>query len=136
MKAISLLLLRITTGTLLILWGSLRVRVPEQGAGLADKYYQGILNDASIQPILGYGEIALGVLVILGLLRFIVYPIQALVLGFGAVMIWKHILDPFGMYLQESSNLLFFPSSTVFFASLVLLAFRDHDTLSIDGLRR
>ncbi len=135
MKQLSLLLLRVSTGALLILWGLLRVRAPENGVGLADKYYHGILNDVAIQPIIGYAEILLGLLVIIGFLRIIVYPLQMLVLGAGVALIWKHILDPFGLYLQEASNLLFFPSTTVFFATLILLAFKEYDTLSIDGMR-
>ncbi len=137
MRPVSLLLLRASTGMLLVLWGLLRVRSPESGQGLAEKYYNGLLNDATLQFALGGAEIVLGLLIALGLLRVIVYPVQALVLGVGLAFIWKHILDPFGLYLfgeGESANLLFFPSTTVFFATLILIAFRDYDRLALDNL--
>ena len=139
MKALSLLLIRISTGMLLVLWGLLRVRSPETGQGLANKYYGGLLDSSTLQLGLGWAEVALGVLIILGFLRIIVYPVQTLVLGVGLVFIWKHILDPFGLYLfaeDEKANLLFFPSTTVFFATLVLLAFREYDRFSVDALTK
>lgn len=143
MKAISLLLLRISTGLLLIIWGHLRTQNPKSGIGLSEKYYNGLLNQEGLQAILGYAEIALGAFIILGLLRIIVYPVQALVLGAGAFFIWKHILNPivspFGVQLFEEGqrgNLLFFPSLTVFFATLILLAFREYDAIAVDRVFR
>lgn len=137
MKAITLLLLRISTGTLLILWGLLRVRSPETGTGLSNKYYNGLLDGASIQMGFGIAEVILGALVIVGLLRIIAYPLQTIILGLGVAFIWQHILDPLSLYLWEEgtrANLLFFPSTTVFFATLIILAFKDYDTLALDRI--
>lgn len=55
--------------------------------------------------------------------------------GLGVLAIWKYIADPLGLYLltEETRNLLFFPSFTVFAATLVLLAFRSDDTWSLDA---
>ena len=89
--------------------------------------------------ILGGGEVLLGALVILGLLRIVTYPLQAIFLGVSTIFIWKHLVDPLSLFLWadgEKANLLFYPSSTVFFATLVLLAFRDHDALSLDRIFR
>lgn len=137
MKAIALLLLRATTGALLIIWGMIKIAAPEAAIGVSDKYYQSFLSAKEIQMGLGAAEAALGVLVILGLFRAIAYPLQTLVLGLGLAAIWKYIADPFGMYLltQETAQVLFFPSTTVFAATLILLAFKDYDTLSADTLR-
>lgn len=142
MKAISLLLLRLSTGLLLILWGMPRILTPERGIGLSDTYYKGLLNSETIQQGIGIAEVALGVLVILGFLRIIVYPIQAIVLGLGAGFIADRIANQvtglFGIDLLAEPgrfDLLFFPSTTVFFATLVLLAFKEYDTISIDGMR-
>jgi putative oxidoreductase len=136
MQAISLLLLRITTGTLLILWGMIKVAAPDAAIGVSDKYYQGYLSAKEIQMALGGAEIALGALVILGLFRWLAYPLQTLVLGVGLAAIWKYIADPFGMYLltQDTAQVLFFPSTTVFAATLALLAFREHDTITVDRM--
>ena len=83
----------------------------------------------------GIFQIAVGTLVILGLFRRIVYPLQAAILCIGALAIWKYLLDPFGMYLlsREDSQLLFFPSLCLAAATLVILAFRDDDRLALDN---
>ena len=135
MKSILLLALRVSTGALLIVWGSLRAFSPERGVGLAEKYYGGAGGAETLQAAFGWGEIALGALVILGLARIIVYPLQALVLVGGALAIWKHLADPLSLYLfagDDRANILFFPSATVAVAALVLLAFRDDDRLALD----
>jgi putative oxidoreductase len=136
MQALSLLALRVTTGLLLVIWGLIKVAAPDAAIGVSDKYYEGLLSSAQIQMGLGATEIALGLLVVLGLLRAITYPLQALVLIAGAAAIWKYLVDPLGQYLltQETAQVLFFPSSTVAVATLVLLAFKDHDRLALDRL--
>ena len=80
-------------------------------------------------------EVLIGLLVVLGLFRRIAYPLQALVLVPGALLLWRYLLDPMGLYLldRETSQILFFPSITVAAAALVLLAFRDEDRWSIDA---
>ncbi len=133
-KAASLLLLRIGTGLLLVLWGALRVMSPAAGPGLASKYYGGFLDVQSLQVAFGAAEVVIGLLVVLGLLRRFAYVLQALILIPGALMLWRYLLDPMGMYLldKESSQILFFPSITVAAATLVLLAFHDEDRWSLD----
>ena len=110
-----MLALRASTGLLLVIWGSLRAFNPDVGVRLADKYYSSAINAESLQAAMGWAEIALGVLVILGILRVVIYPLQALVLVGGAAAIWKYLLDPLGLYLltEETRNILFFPSTTV-----------------------
>lgn len=77
---------------------------------------------------------AIGLLVCLGLLRKIAYPLQAAILVLGALAIWKYILDPLGLYLltEETRQVLFFPSFCVAVASVILIAFKDEDTLALD----
>jgi len=136
MKAASLLLLRIGTGLLLILWGALRVISPAAGPGLATKYYGGFLDLQTLQVGFGIAEVAIGLLVVIGLFRRISYALQALILVPGALVLWRYLLDPMGMYLldKESSQILFSPSITIAAATLILLAFRDEDRWSLDQL--
>jgi uncharacterized membrane protein YphA (DoxX/SURF4 family) len=131
----SLLLLRAGTGLLLILWGSLRVLSPDAGPGLADKYYSGLLGNEALQIAYGIAEITIGSLVVLGLFRRIAYPSQALILVPGALVLWRYLLDPLGAWLlsREESQILFFPSIAVAGATLVLIAFREFDRISLDG---
>jgi putative oxidoreductase len=136
MKALLLLALRITTGALLIIWGSIKAFAPETAIHVSDKYYSGVLSENTLQTPMGLAQIALGALVILGLFRRITYSIQAIILVVGAAAIWKYIADPLGLYLmtEETRQVLFFPSTTVAIASLILLAFLDEDGLSLDRL--
>lgn len=133
LKPISLLIMRIGTGGLLIVWGLVRV-MGGKGVGLAEKYYGGVGADTTLQLAFGWAEVALGVLVILGLFRQYTLIGSALILVGGAFPIWRHFLDPFGRYLHEDANVLFFPSLTVAGAALALIALRRHDTLALDHL--
>ncbi len=134
LRSISLLIMRVGTGMLLVLWGSLRLMNPGTGEGLAEKYYGGVGGASALQTGFAVFEVIIGTLVVVGLLRKFTLPIQALILVGGALAIWKHFLDPFGVYLHEDANLLFFPSVTVAGATLALIAFRSEDTLSLDRL--
>ena len=136
-KAASLLLLRIGTGLLLVLWGALRVLSPAAGPGLAAKYYGGFLDLQSLQIAFGIAEVIIGLLVVVGLFRRVSYLLQAFILIPGAIVLWRYLLDPMGLYLldKESSQILFFPSVTIAAATLVLLAFRNEDRWSFDHMR-
>lgn len=137
MKAKSLLLLRLGTGLLLIVWGLVRVAEPGMGAHVSEKYYAGLGAAHTIQQVWGFALLAIGLLTVLGLWRRLAYPAQAVVLVCGALSIWKYLLDPLGMWLltPETSQILFFPSLTVAAATLVLIAFREDDSLSLDAWR-
>jgi putative oxidoreductase len=135
MRAYSLLFLRFSTGMLIILWGLVKLAKPDVGVGVATKYYGGVGAMNALQMPWGLFQVIIGLLVILGLFRRYVYPLQAAILCVGALAIWKYLLDPFGMYLlsQEDSQLLFFPSLCLAAATLVIWAFRDEDRLALDN---
>lgn len=136
MKPVLLLLLRISTGALLIIWGLIKAKAPEAAIGVSDRYYGGLISAEALQAPLGWGQALLGAMVILGLFRAVIYPLQAAVLVAGAVAIWKYLADPLGLYLlnEETRQVLFFPSTTVAVAALILLAFRSDDRLAADRL--
>ena len=132
---IALLIMRIGTGMLLVLWGGVRLLKDGMGPNLANKYYGGVGADSTLQLAFAGFEVVLGALVVLGLLRKFTLPLSAIILVGGAFPIWRHFLDPYGMYLFDSpdqANLLFFPSLTVAGAALALIALRDIDTLALD----
>ncbi|NQZ46733.1 MAG: hypothetical protein HRT63_04310 [Erythrobacter sp.] len=131
---ISLLIMRIGTGGLLIIWGLVRA-VGGYGSELSQNYYGGIGAHDMVQLAFGWGEVALGLLVVLGLLRKYTLVLSAVILVGGAFAIWRHFLDPFGYYLfanPEDADIFFFPSITVAGAALALIALRDLDTLALD----
>ncbi len=132
---IALLIMRVGTGMLLVLWGGVRLLGDNMGPKLAAKYYGGLGADSTLQLAYGGAEVLLGVLVVLGLLRKYTLIAAALILVGGVVPIWRHLLDPFGQYLfahPDEANLLFFPSITVAGAVLALIALRTQDTLALD----
>ena len=135
MKQFALAGLRIATALLLVIWGLIRVMAPDKGAGVSEKYYGGLGAIEAVQIAWGAALLVIGILVILGLFRRVTLAAQAVVLVFGAMSIWKYLLDPFGLYLlsAEASNVLFFPSLALAFASLLLLAMREEDRWSLDN---
>ncbi len=133
MKAISLLLLRVSTGLYLLFWGIIKLTASSMASSLSDKYYGGIISGDMINLGLGSLQVLIGALVVLGLFRTYSYAIQLLWYLAGLLPIGLYILDPFGKYLLEKSNLLFFPSTTLLAAALVIIVFREDDTLCLDS---
>lgn len=138
MKAASLAFLRIACGLLLVVWGLIKLGAPDAAIGVSEKYYFGLVSAKALQQPLGVAEALLGLLVVLGLFRKISLPLQALVLGFGALAIWRYLLDPLGQYLltEETSQVLFFPSLGIAAATLVLIAFQGDDRFALDAVFR
>lgn len=134
MKSISLLLMRAGTGLLLVIWGLIKIMSPAAAVGVSDKYYGGTVSMDWLQLPWGILQVVIGLAVVAGLFRKYVYPAQAVILGFGVFVIWKYILDPLGLYLLDESSrqVLFFPSLAVFAGTLILMAFREDDKLSLD----
>lgn len=135
LTSIALLIMRIGTGMLLVLWGLVRLSGENMGPKLAEKYYGGVAANDTFQLAFGALEVVLGLLVVLGLGRKYTLAGAALILVGGVFPLWRHLLDPFGVYLfasPDEANLLFFPSLTVAGASLALIALRAQDTLALD----
>lgn len=107
---------------------------PAAGPGFATKYCGGFSNLQSLQVGFDVVEVVIGRLVVVWRFRLVSYALQALILVPGAIVIWRSLLDPMGKYLLDtnSNQILFFPSTTVAAATLVLLAFRDGDRWSLD----
>lgn len=132
---LGLLLMRIGTGLLLVWWGAVRLLKDGMGANLANKYYGGVAADSTLQLAFAGFEVALGLLVVLGLFRKYTLIAAAVILVGGALPIWRHLIDPLGMVLfaaPEDANLLFLPSLTVAGAALALIGLRGQDTLALD----
>ena len=131
MKTASLLLLRVATGLLMVVWGVDKLINPAHGAAVAERFYLGILAIESVMPVLGSLQIVLGLLVVAGLARRFAYPALAMITGATLLGVWRSILDPLGIVF-ERTNLLFYPSVIVFAGVLVLMAFRQDDVWALD----
>lgn len=135
MKAVSLLLLRLSTGIYLMLWGFMKLGAKDQAVGVSEKYYDGLLSGDLVNYAVGGVEMVIGLLVVLGLLRSVAYLGQLALYFVGAAAIIINLVDPFGLYIAASAKLTFFPSWTLLFASIVLIAFKSDDTMSLDAKR-
>ena len=130
MKAPALLLLRLSLGLLMLVWGADKLVNPAHGVAVAEHFYLGLLGSASLMPLLGGLQLLLGALVLLGIARRWSYPALLAVTGATLLGVWRSVIDPWGWWL-EGANALFFPSLIIFAGVLVLIAFRDEDRLVV-----
>lgn len=134
MRAASLLVLRVSLGLFLLVWGGDKLVNVEHGLAVSDGFYLGLLSDRSVLLGVGALEIVLGLLIVLGMARRVAYTGLLLITGGTLLAVWRSILDPLGLVL-EGGNPVFFSSLVIFAASLVLLAFGADDLLSLDHRR-
>ena len=132
MKRWGLLLLRVSTGWLLVMWGLDKFLNVEHGQRVAESFYLGIGSQAIVQNVFGGLEMLLGALVVVGLWRKRAYPVTFVVLLITALAVWKSILDPWGLVL-EGSQVLFYPSIIILAGSMVLWGTMDQDELTLDA---
>lgn len=134
MKPLSLLLLRISLGLLMLIWGLDKLVNVEHGLRVSEGFYLGIFNSAALLRGFGVFQVVLGLLILLGAFRRYTDPVLLAITGITLLGVWRSILDPWGWFL-EGSNVLFFPSLIIFAAALVVQAFRAEDLLSLDAWR-
>ena len=135
MKPASLLLLRVSLGLLMLLWGADKLVNVQHGLVVSEAFYFGLFSSASLLKAFGVLQVVLGLLIVLGAARRIAYPALVVVTAATLVGVWRSVVDPWGWYL-EGSNVLFFPSLIVFAAALVLMAHQAEDALSLDARRQ
>lgn len=134
MKAASLLLLRVSLGLLMLVWGLDKLVNVEHGLRVSEAFYLDLFTSAPLLRAFGALQCLLGALLVLGALRRLTHPALLAVTGATLLGVWRSVVDPWGWVL-EGTNALFFPSLTVFAGALVLLAARDDDVLSLDARR-
>lgn len=126
MKNATLFFLRLSLALLILIWGLDKILNPAHGAGVAERFYFGVLAQETVMPFLGAAQVGLAVLLALGLFRKVTLPLLAAITGVTLIGVWRSVLDPLGLYLGNT-NILFFPSLTIFAGVLVLMAFRADD---------
>lgn len=131
MKPLSLLLLRVSLGWLMVVWGIDKLTDPEHAARVAEGFYLGFGSGGTFLTVGGGLQVLLGLLLVVGLLRRVTWPLMALINGITLIAVWKSIVDPWGFFL-EGGNLVFFASAVVFTGILAAWASLDDDTLSLD----
>lgn len=134
MKAWTLLALRLSCGLLMVWWGLDKLVNVEHGVAVAERFYLGIGTAPAFLQFFGVFQTLLGVAVMLGWRRRLLYPPLAAIAGVTAAGVWRSILDPWGWWLGRT-NALFYPSLIILAAVLVLMAFRAEDRLALDARR-
>lgn len=135
---ISIAILRMSLGMLLVWWGLHRIVAPVKGVGLQNKFYFGMFPSESMQYAFGFVELAIGLLVVVGLFRKFAVPAQLMITGFSAMTIITALLDPFALWLPFDKvapvQHLFYPSVIALAAAVFLFLLREQDRLSLDHL--
>jgi len=134
MKALSLLLLRISIALLVLIWGIDKIVATEHAIQVSDGFYFGLLSIPALMPLLGAAQVAVSGLALVGLFRRFVDPVILLINLGSLLAVWRSIVDPWGWVL-EGTNALFFPSLIVAAGCLVLISFRDQESLVLDRKR-
>lgn len=132
MKTISLLLLRISLGWLMVVWGIDKLTNPDHGQAVAESFYLGLGSGATFLTLAGIAQVLLGLLVVVGWLRRFTWPVLALVNGITLLAVWKSVVDPWGFVL-EGGNLVFYSSAVIFAGILVGWSHMDDDELALDA---
>jgi putative oxidoreductase len=140
-QRISLLLLRVSTGFLLVWFGLNKVVKGSGPRAFRSFVEKDSTMEAIVSVIAGGGEVFIGALCVVGLLRKIALPAQALINGFTAFSVWWAIVDPFRWYVSGVDRIVFnsavfYPTSITFAACILLIVFRHQDTLAVDRLLR
>jgi uncharacterized membrane protein YphA (DoxX/SURF4 family) len=135
MRSWSLLLLRVTMGALMLVWGIDKLVNVDHALTVSDRFYLGMFSAPVLMQAFGVAQLLLGVLVVVGLWRRLAYPVLMVVNLTSLLGVWKSILDPWGWYL-EGTNALFFPSVIIAAAGLVMIALHDEDRMALDARRR
>ncbi len=126
MKAISLLLLRLSLGLLMLVWGVDKLVNVEHGMKVSKQFYLGAFGSVLLLNAFGVVQMGIGGAILAGAGRRIVYPALLAITGVTLLGVWRSVIDPWGWYMQ-GGNALFFPSLIIFAGAFVLLAFRDED---------
>lgn len=139
-QALSLLLLRIAMAGLLLWWGLARGLQTGVGETVSDTFYGGIFSAPMLMFLFGWLEVAVAVLLAVGLLRAVLLPLQLVINVFVAATVWPYIVDPFWLFSAGEKPMqfghLFYPSIIIAVASWVLIAFLPQDRLALDRLAR
>jgi uncharacterized membrane protein YphA (DoxX/SURF4 family) len=131
--ALALLILRITLGLFLLLWGLEKLIIPERTVGIYDHFY-GIPMTTAVAPVLGVLQVALSLALLVGLWRRWSYGLATLVHAYSVIASWQPLIDPWGLIWGEVKHL-FLAGVPVLAGFVVLYMLRDLDLWTVDGQR-
>lgn len=134
MNALALLLLRITLGLMLVQWGFPTLTRSDDFLGIEFQDYAGLVEFKYDANLLRYSEIILGLMVIIGAVRVVTYPLLFVALFIAAMgdvnCLINQLLPAFPACRQDPSAL--YPSAAVLAATLLLIVSIRADRFAID----
>ena len=131
--ALALLILRLSLGVFLLLWGLEKIIIPDRTVGIYDKFY-GIPIDVTIAPILGALQIALSIALLIGFQRRWSYGLATLLHAYSVISSWRSLIDPWGLIYGEVRHL-FLAGVPVLAGFVVLYMLREMDLWTVDARR-
>lgn len=131
LQAGALFFLRASIALLVLIWGLDKLVDPGHAIAVSDRFYFGLLSHPALLPIVGAAQVGVAILGLVGLFRRWVDPVILLINLGSFLSVWQSIVDPWG-WVFEGTNALFFPSLIVLAGCILLLAFRDYETLALD----
>lgn len=134
MKPVALLLLRLSLGWLMVVWGVDKLTDVEHARRVAESFYLGLGTGGAFLSAAGLAQVALGLALVAGWKRRWAWPVAAVVNGITLLAVWKSVVDPWGFVL-EGGNLVFHSSTVIFAGILVGWAFQEDDTLAVEAGR-
>lgn len=130
--ALPLLILRLATGYFMLLWAIEKLIKPEGAVGIFG-YFYGMEISTNISVALGIVQTIIVICFLVGFMRRLSYGLVLLMHAVSTLATWKHLVDPFGLYLLESPQHLFFAAVPVLAGTWLLYALRDQDTYSLEA---
>lgn len=131
LQAGALFFLRASIALLVLVWGLDKIVDPGHAMAVSDRFYFGLLSHPALLPMVGAAQVGVALLGLVGLFRRFIDPVILLINLGSLLSVWRSIVDPWG-WVFEGTNALFFPSLIVLAGCILLLAFRDYETLTLD----
>lgn len=131
------LVLRISLGLFLFLWGLDKLVAPADTVKIFEHFYK-IQLGVSLATIVGVAEMGLGLAVVVGFCRTFSYGLGLTLHLISTLSSWQQLLDPWGKIWNQGKNShLFLASIPVLAAFVILFMNRSDEEVTLDrALRR
>ena len=127
----SLVVLRVSLGVFLLLWGLEKFAIPGATVGIWAKFY-GVSLAASLVPLIGALESALALAITVGWWRRGSYGLGVVAHAVSVLSSWRQLLDPWGLRSGGPPNHLFLAGVPVLAGFVALYLLRNRDAWTLD----
>ena len=125
----ALLLLRVTLGLFLVIWGGDKLVNVEHTIAVSDGFYFGLLSGGLVVAASGVVQILLGIAVVSGKFKPVAYTLMLLIYSGTLLAVWRSILDPLQLFM-DGGNPVFFSSAIIWSGAYLLWTQRNEEPVS------